>query len=375
MQIYEGEEYTKNYLAAIVVTGFFSMLLYYMRRFFFSYNGLSILILILLAFYYCFSYSFTRGSASLFFKCSVVSVIIFLLMYLPQNTEYKNRIYNVVIITLSFGFINNFYNDILFLTNWNHDQYRYKERIPNNQLDRSKTYDIYPNITSISYFNNLNYQPRPIFQSYSAYTPRLDSLNSYFISEKKVDNIIFHTSLNNVSWGNTIDERYFLFEEPLTKIEILEKYTIKDKINKSLFITEKRKKNINIKFKLIDRRFCTLGSVINLDLINPDKLYFFTAKFKYSNKAKAISLLYKLPYISVELIKDHNSKIRFNTVSDLLSHQCVLNKYCSNYYDYFSLFEESKFKSLENVKAIKFYSNQRGYINDFEFTIFEASLF
>ncbi|UFH53655.1 hypothetical protein [Spirosoma sp. KNUC1025] len=371
MQIYEDVDYMKYYIAALFAALLFCLQLYRLKRELFSYQQLAKLLLIMLAFYYCFSYSFTRGAAALFFKCSIVSVVVFLSIYLTKDNVAKNRFYTLTIFILSFGFFNYFYNDFFTVTNWHPSQYT--QPIPARLLDKAKTYDVYPYQTSLVYFNDLLYHPRPIIQSYSAYTPALDRINADFFAQKQVDNILFHTSVKNLPWGNTIDERYFMYEEPLAKIEILKNYAVTGKVNDSLFIAGKRKTTTDIKFKLLTEHTYSLGEPIDLSSLDSTKLYFFTTDFNYSSKAKLASLLYKFPYISVELTTTDHKTIKFNTVSDLLVSHSVLNKYCSNFMDYFSLIDNKKFSQLKTIQTIRFIPNQRGYSTMFAFKIFEAT--
>ena len=52
--------------------------------------------------------------------------------------------------------------------------------------------DIYPNSQAIAVAYNLDYRPRPIFQSYAAYTPKLAGVNlAYLQSDKAPQNILF----------------------------------------------------------------------------------------------------------------------------------------------------------------------------------------
>lgn len=65
--------------------------------------------------------------------------------------------------------------------------------------------------------NGMNYAPRPVFQSYSAYTPRLARLNeSYFLGAKAPDFVIFRLDY--------IDGRVPMIEDSLALIALLKLY-------------------------------------------------------------------------------------------------------------------------------------------------------
>ncbi len=87
------------------------------------------------------------------------------------------------------------------------------------QIINKGNIDILPTEISLIYSYKLKYNPRPIPQSYSAYTSRLDSLNAHkYLSKNAPDFLIF----NNQS----IDNRYNFWDESKTKLAILTNYEL-----------------------------------------------------------------------------------------------------------------------------------------------------
>ena len=79
--------------------------------------------------------------------------------------------------------------------------------------------DILPWDIALCWAYDLNWTPRPVFQSYTAYTPYLDNLNSqHFIDGTRAPERILYSY-------NSIDGRYPLFDEPETFRTILEHYS------------------------------------------------------------------------------------------------------------------------------------------------------
>ncbi|HET6245323.1 MAG: hypothetical protein H0V01_04280 [Bacteroidetes bacterium] len=104
-------------------------------------------------------------------------------------------------------------------------------RLPSFIADsiHTKTVDVYPWDYSIIAANNLNWQPRPVIQSYAAYTTWLDKQNAdHFISEKAPDWLIWELNklTKDINGGNlnSIDNRYLLNDEPQTILQILSSY-------------------------------------------------------------------------------------------------------------------------------------------------------
>lgn len=89
--------------------------------------------------------------------------------------------------------------------------------------------DIFPWDIFHIFSENLNYHPRPVMQSYSAYTPYLDQLNaSAFSSSSGPEFIIFRSG--------AIDERYPWFDESLTKQTIARNFRVVEQKNEWLLL-------------------------------------------------------------------------------------------------------------------------------------------
>jgi len=95
-----------------------------------------------------------------------------------------------------------------------------------------KSIDVMPVEISQVYFNNLNYNPRPVIQSYSAYNAYLDSLNrEKILSNKSADFILFSVG--------TIDDRCAFFDESTTKLALVSKYKPETIINNQILFSKK----------------------------------------------------------------------------------------------------------------------------------------
>ena len=86
--------------------------------------------------------------------------------------------------------------------------------------------DIYPWETSFVPANDLNWQPRPVFQSYVAFTPWLDRQNALFFDSPKSPKYILWQVDRWRGEVSSIDERYLLNDEPLTIYEIFDHYKL-----------------------------------------------------------------------------------------------------------------------------------------------------
>lgn len=80
--------------------------------------------------------------------------------------------------------------------------------------------DVMPIETSVAILNGLNYQPRPVPQSYSAYTPWLDESNARFLASTNAPAFILYACTPEIS----IDNRPAAWDESATKRILLENY-------------------------------------------------------------------------------------------------------------------------------------------------------
>ena len=69
----------------------------------------------------------------------------------------------------------------------------------------------------------LNYDPKPVFQHFNAFTDKLDKLNAdFFSSSKRPDFLIMHHPNNGSMVG--VDGRYQLYDDPIAFLKIMDLY-------------------------------------------------------------------------------------------------------------------------------------------------------
>lgn len=150
-------------------------------------------------------------------------------------TNYKASLYEV-----------NFYQDLLTREQQFNDT---MSRIIGNQ-----TADVYPWNYSIIASNHLNWQPRPILQSYAAYTSWLDKKDAdHFSSAKAPQFLIWELKkAMGIKSMESIDWRYLLNDEPQTMLSLFSHYTLRYK-DSNYLLYEKRSTPVTLRSDFITK--------------------------------------------------------------------------------------------------------------------------
>jgi hypothetical protein len=114
--------------------------------------------------------------------------------------------------------------------------------------------DIYGFNQSVAIADDLEYQPRPIFQSYLAYTPALERLNADFMDGPRApDSILFDVT--------SIDGHYPAMEDALVWPRILTHYDLKN-AQKPLFLMERSSEDRSFSLSQLARTPAQMGDKI-----------------------------------------------------------------------------------------------------------------
>lgn len=122
----------------------------------------------------------------------------------------------------------------------------------------SSTVDIYPYNAHMLFENGLNYLPRPVMQSYTAYTAYLQELNyNHYTSGNAPQFVLYDYS--------SIDARYPLFDEPRLQLVFQYNYQIAatfTHMGREVLLLEKRSNAKPVQFKFVKEYAMKLGSPI-----------------------------------------------------------------------------------------------------------------
>lgn len=184
----------------------------------------------------------------------------------------------------------------------------------------NQSVDIFPWDSEIVIENGLNYKPRPVFQSFSAYTERLQRKNYEFYIKTPPEYIIYNSE--------TIDDRYAMNDDFLVNLFICKNYTFADSFTsgKELRLLLQKKAVTSPLIEVITKEVKTK---INED-IPVEWVMTMKVDVKYSFAGKLQSILNRPPLIGIEMTDMNNHKRFYKISVELLKCGIFLDRWIAN---------------------------------------------
>ena len=229
----------------------------------------------------------------------------------------------------------------------------YNVTYPKEVLDiiGNNTIDLVPNETSEIYFNKLNYNPRPIIQSYQAYNEYLDKKNQEkYLSATAPDFVIYGIE--------STDNKYAIGDETLTLIALLQRYEPIKIWDKRLLLKKKKQTKT---LKLV-RQLRTIGemgkifdlnSLIKTDSSNRRLLSIIKVKTTYNWLGKLLNLFFQPPHLNMEFTTKEGEKTIYRTVPILLNKGLIVNAEIDDITDVKQFFETGLVEN-KDIQSVKF---------------------
>lgn len=222
---------------------------------------------------------------------------------------------------------------------------RYNYGLDQSVIDHigNKSVDIFPWDIALCEAYGLNWFPRPVFQSYSAYTKKLDYLNSQHFVGKSSPQLIFYSY-------KSIDGRYPLFDEPSTFQEVLFKYSYAYESDEFVLLEKSSNMtNDNRSEIYLGNTTAKLGQIIKIPEYNG--LVFGYLHFDYSPLGKIMKLLYKPApaYITFELKNSTDSAQIYRFLPNNAKNGVLLSHYVGNSEDLAMLFKRQLPNNLDGI--------------------------
>ncbi len=150
------------------------------------------------------------------------------------------------------------------------------------------TVDVFNIDIAITELYGFNWHPRPVFQSYSAYTDYLDLLNANYFSSTSAPQYVLYNM-------RTIDYRYPLFDEPATFRVLLQRYEFCASDKKFIILRRKDPAGVFME-EYIGKTVVKFGEKITLPKVG-NGLLFAKVHIEYSLLGHTLKFLFKPPRV------------------------------------------------------------------------------
>ncbi len=224
-------------------------------------------------------------------------------------------------------------------------------KLPRRVLDRidKSSVDVLPWEISMIYWNGLNYNPRPVVQSYTAYDGYLDRRNyEKYLSTTAPDYLIYTVG--------EIDGRHPFFTESLTRKAILANYEVVDSFGDYLLFA-KRGEAIPFTDSAVRTAQAELGQFIEM----PDDsgLLMLNTDLQYNLWGRLARFFYKPPMLHVTVKFSDGSERKFRAIKTMINSPVLANRMAVDAFSASHFFESTGRLGI-GVKAIRF-EDEKGW--------------
>ena len=214
------------------------------------------------------------------------------------------------------------------------------------------TVDLYPNEIASIFAYDLPYQPRPVFQSFSAYTSKLARLNAEHLKQSDAAaTILFDLQ--------PIDGHLASFEDGLSWPEILTRYNITN-IEGRYLILQRSSQPRPYQLKPITKEVnLLLGEWF--DVPNNQEPVWGKIKIHPNLWGKLATAALRLPPLYLEIETVDGIKTKYRTIGDVMSEGFLLSPILSNRWDFLDLAAANWQEKLAQKQATRFRIVSEGF--------------
>jgi hypothetical protein len=207
------------------------------------------------------------------------------------------------------------------------------------------TMDAYPFEIAALVASGNTWSPRPVVQSYSAYTPELAALNARHLSGPKApDHVLFGVE--------TIDNRYPSLDDGASWPELLNRYELAGDTEKYLLLARRPAPSTGPNLTPLHSRRARLGEAVS---IGPQiGVTYVTVELSPTLLGKVASLAYRPTALTIAVELSDGSKHEHRLVPGQAASGFVLSPYIGNKNDFARMLREPhNVDALPSVEALK----------------------
>lgn len=238
-----------------------------------------------------------------------------------------------------------------------------KNKLPQiASIVKNDTVDIYNFQQNYILFNDLNWKPRPVFQSYLAHYKYLLDKNYQFIETTPPQYILFKVQ--------DIDSRLSLMADNLWIRDVLYNYDYITQEQDILLLKQKSKWNdINNNIEKIGSKNSKFGEIISLN----DEDMFVTININYSVLGKFIGFLYKTPTIWIEIELETGEKVERRIIPEMVKTPIYIKNLIDNNQDLLEVMSGNiKHKKVKSIKIKEVRNQEIFFKNEINMVFYKA---
>lgn len=231
---------------------------------------------------------------------------------------------------------------------------------------QNESIDILPYEISYIFFNKLNYNPRPVIQSYQANNDWLTSKNAEKYSSSSAPTYVLgrieYFREQNPVWMDgksylQLFKNYELVDTSLTTVD-------------TLFLFKKVNNN-KVTEKTLNKGKYQLNN--ELEIPKNDQLIILKADVHYSFLGKLARLFFQPPYLNATVTYENGMQETFRLPPPILKSGILINKKITTQSE-FAYLNLKKHDKLLEIKNIRFWGNiQRGFESNFSYSFYEIN--
>lgn len=229
-------------------------------------------------------------------------------------------------------------------------------QLPSSVLQKigNNTVDIFPWNIQLLLLNKLQYHPRPVIQSYTAYTPYLENLNfEHYNSSKAPEFVIYEIG--------GIDNRYPFFDESKVSLALSKNYRVVETYNFDGRVGLLLQKKSDFK-KIQLEKTREYAMILNTPL-TPKKDIFYEIEVYNSLLGRLSSIINHSPEINLVIKTKDGLTTEYRTSKLLLETGVFFDKKINETKDFSSIFDNS-FNASQEIKYYNFKPINETYFND-----------
>jgi len=205
------------------------------------------------------------------------------------------------------------------------------------------TVDIFSWEQGILFLNGFNWKPRPVFQSYVAYTPKLLAINSDFYKSPQAPEFVLFKL-------QTIDNRFPLMDDAEAVKVILRDYR-PVLTEKGYLLLKHEPRSQPIAGNILLKQSVPIGTPIDISQFS-DRQLLLSLDIRKSLAGRFYSLLYKLPPVYLEIGTTDGAKMSYRIVPNMVQSGVIINPLILSQTDLVGWYTGQPLKRVANLRVI-----------------------